>query len=108
MAVLHQLLQGNPDARKIQELSDVVAKHNAWTQGKKFLLVPFHMIGSRNMEQGILGQYADYVRQLHPNAPIPGVYLAESLFEDAKSLRIDMGDAGFFQKLNQNKSAGSK
>ncbi|MHB8973729.1 MAG: hypothetical protein ACYC3X_26100 [Pirellulaceae bacterium] len=105
MAVLHLLLQGNPDTRKIKELAAVVAKHNAWTQGRKFLLVPFHMIGSRSMEQGILGQYANYVRQIHPNAPIPGIYLAESLFEDAKSLRNDMGDAGFFQKLNQNKGA---
>ena len=103
MAVLHLLLQDNPDARAIKDLASVVAKHNAWTQGRKFLLVPFHMIGSRSMEQGILGQYANYVRQLHPNAPIPGIYLAESLFEDAKSLRADMGDAVFFQKLNQNK-----
>jgi hypothetical protein len=106
MAVLHLLLQDNPDARSIKELAPVVAKHNAWTQGKKFLLVPFHMIGSRSMEQGILGRYAEYVRQLHPNAPIPGVYLAESLFEDAKSLRTDMGDGAFFQKLNQNKASG--
>ncbi len=86
MATLHLLLRNNPDARAIKELAGVVAKHNAWTQGKKFLLVPFHMIGSRSMEQGILGQYANYVRQIHPEAPIPGVYLAESLFEDAKSL----------------------
>ncbi len=106
MAVLHLLLRNNPDARAIKELAGVVAKHNVWTQGKKFLLVPFHMIGSRSMEQGILGQYANYVRQLHPNAPIPGIYLAESLFEDAKSLRTDMSDAGFFQKLNLNKAAG--
>ena len=106
MAVLHLLLQDNPDARSIKELAPVVAKHNAWAQGKKFLLVPFHMIGSRSMEQGILGRYAEYVRHLHPDAPIPGVYLAESLFEDAKSLRTDMGDAAFFQKLNQNKTSG--
>lgn len=105
MAVLHLLLRNNPEARAIKELAGVVSKHNTWTQGKKFLLVPFHMIGSRSMEQGILGRYANYVRQLHPDAPIPGVYLAESLFEDAKSLRQDMGDAGFFQKLNQNKGA---
>lgn len=105
MATLHLLLRNNPDARAIKELAGVVAKHNVWTQGKKFLLVPFHMIGSRNMEQGILGQYANYVRQIHPDAPIPGVYLAESLFEDAKSLRQDMGDEGFFQKLNINKSS---
>ncbi len=107
MAVLHLLLQDNPEARAIKELSGVVAKHNAWTEGKKFLLVPFHMIGSRSMEQGILGQYANYVRQRHPDAPIPGVYLADSLFEDAKSLRLDMGDEGFFQKLNQSKGSGS-
>lgn len=106
MAILHLLLRNNPDARAIKELAGVVAKHNAWMQGKKFLLVPFHMIGSRNMEQGILGQYANYVRQLHPDAPTPGVYLAESLFEDAKGLRQDMGDEAFFQKLNQNKTSG--
>ena len=105
MATLHLLLRNNPEARAIKELAPVVAKHNAWTQGKKFLLVPFHMIGSRSMEQGILGQYANYVRQLHPDAPIPGVYLAESLFEDAKSLRQDMADASFFQKLNHNKGS---
>jgi len=108
MAVLHLLLHNNPEARAIKELAGPVAKHNAWTQGRKFLLVPFHMIGSRSMEQGILGQYANYVRQLHPNAPIPGIYLAESLFEDAKSLRTDMGDEAFFGKLNQSKAAGGK
>lgn len=107
MAVLHLLLQNNPEARAIKELAGVVATHNVWTQGRKFLLVPFHMIGSRSMEQGILGRYANYARQLHPEAPIPGVYLAESLFEDAKSLRADMGDESFFQKLNQNKASGN-
>ena len=56
MAVLHLLLQSNADARAIAELAGVVAKHNAWTQGRKLLLVPFHMISSRSMEQGILGQ----------------------------------------------------
>ena len=107
MAVLHLLLQDNSDARAIRELAGVVAKHNPWTQGRKFLLVPFHMIGSRSMEQGILGQYANYVRARHPEAPIAGVYLAESLFEDSKSLRQDMGDAAFFQKLNAKKGSGS-
>ena len=106
MAVLHLLLQNNPEARSIKELADVVAKHNPWTQGRKILLVPFHMIGSRSMEQGILGQYASYVRRLHPDGPIPGIYLAESLFEDAESLRQDMGDGAFFDKLNQNRSDG--
>ncbi|KKN10802.1 hypothetical protein LCGC14_1032860, partial [marine sediment metagenome] len=107
MAVLHLLLQGNPEARSMPELAPVVAKSNAWTEGRKFLMVPFHMIGSRSMEQGILGQYSSYVRQKHPNAPVPGVYLAESLFADAQGLREGMGDDAFLAKLNRDKGGGS-
>ena len=40
MAVLHLILQGNPDARGIPELASVIQKHNDWIAGKKFLLVP--------------------------------------------------------------------
>jgi hypothetical protein len=61
-----------------------VTRNNAWTEGKKFLLVPYHMIGARNMESAILGGYADHVRSMHPDAPIPGFYLAEGLFRDAQ------------------------
>ena len=103
MAVLHLLLQGNAEARSMPELAPVVAKSNEWTEGRNFLMVPFHMIGSRTMEQGILGQYANYVRQKHPDAPIPGVYLAESLFVDAQSLREEMKDDAFFTTLNKAK-----
>jgi len=42
MAVLHFLLQGNAEARSIRELGDVVARHQGWLDGKKFLMVPFH------------------------------------------------------------------
>jgi hypothetical protein len=75
MAVLTLLLAGNAQARSIRELAPVVARHNAWTEGKRFLLVPYHMIGARNMETAILGGYAEHVRLLHPEAPIPGFYL---------------------------------
>ena len=44
MAVLHLLLQHNPTARSIPELAPVVARH-AWTEGKQFLLVPYHLMG---------------------------------------------------------------
>ena len=101
MAVLNLLLAGNTQARSITELADVVAKHNAWTQGKKFLLVPYHMIGARDMESAILGQYADFVRTVHPNAPVPGFYLAEGLFQDAIRLRQQLKDEQFFAKLNE-------
>ena len=105
MAVLNLLLAGNTQARSITELADVVAKHNAWTQGKKFLLVPYHMIGARDMESAILGQYADFVRAVHPNAPVPGFYLAEGLFQDAIRLRQQLKDEQFFDKLNEGASA---
>jgi predicted ATPase len=55
MAVLHLILQGNAEARGIAELAPVIQKHNEWIQGKKFLLVPFHMLGEHDMESGILG-----------------------------------------------------
>lgn len=100
MAVLHLLLQGNSAARGIPELASVITKHNAWIADKKFLLVPYHMIGAPDMESGILGGYVDFIRRTHPHAPIPGVYLAEGLFQDAKNLREQIGDKPFFATLN--------
>lgn len=100
MAVLNLLLAGNTQARSIPELADIVARHS-WTHGRKFLLVPYHMIGARDMESAILGQYAEFVRKKHPEAPVPGFYLAEGLFKDARELRERMGDAAFFAQLNK-------
>jgi hypothetical protein len=107
MAVLHLILQGNTRARAIPELAPVISKHNEWILGKKFLLVPYHMIGAPDMESGILGGYVDFVRRTHPDAPIPGVYLAEGLFRDAENLRRQMGDAHFFSALNEGASTSS-
>ena len=105
MAVLNLLLAGNTQARSIPELADVVARHG-WTEGRKFLLVPYHMIGSRDMESAILGQYSEFVRKLHPEAPVPGFYLAEGMFKDASELRSRMGDEAFFTKLNERAGGG--
>ncbi len=99
MAVLTLLLQHNADARSVPELAAVVAKHNAWSEGLKFLVVPYHMIGATSLESAILGHYAEYVRALHPQAPTPGFYRAERLFDDARRLRAAMGDAAFFSQL---------
>ncbi len=105
MAVLNVLLAGNTQARAIPELAELVA-HHGWTQGRKFLLVPYHMVGARDMETAILGQYAEFVRKKHPEAPVPGFYLAEGLFKDASELRQRMGDETFFAKLNE-RTAGA-
>jgi hypothetical protein len=106
MAVLSLMLAGNAQARSIPALAPVVEHSNAWTQGKKFLVVPYHMIGADSMESAILGQYAEHVLKLHPDAPVPGFYLAEGLFRDAVRLREQMGDEAFFGKLNEGRGSG--
>jgi hypothetical protein len=107
MAVLNLLLDNNVLARSLPELADVVAQHNNWTQGRKFLLVPYHMIGARSMESAILGGYAEFVRKRHPEAPIPGFYLSERLFEDAVRMRERLGDEAFFRDLNAGSDDGN-
>src|SRR6202166_4674967 len=102
MAVLDLLLAGNSSARSILKLAPVIARHS-WTDGRKFLLVPYHLIGAQNLEAAILGQYANHVKWLHPDAPTPGVFAAERIFEDARRLRDSIGDAGFFGQLNRGR-----
>lgn len=107
MAVLHLLLRNDARARGIPELAPVVARHTVWTESRRFLLVPYHMIGAQSMESAILGHYVEYVRRLHPDAPLPGVFKAEGLFADADRLRTQMGDEGFFGQLNAKVAASS-
>jgi len=100
MAVLHLLLEHNPAVRSLEYLDKVCAKH-AWVEEKKFLLIPYHMIGARNMESAILGGYVDHVMQIRPDAPLPGVYLAEEIFKNAEQHRQALGDEKFFAQLNK-------
>lgn len=111
MAVLHLLLQHNPAVRNIADLAKLFDSHkkdnHCWVENKKFLLVPYHMIGARNMESAILGGYVDLVMELHPTAPLPGVYLADEIFKNAQQHRTVLGDDKFFEQLNQGqKSSG--
>ena len=101
MAILHLLLQGDPHARSIPELADVIASHNAWIGGKKFLLVPYHLIAAKNLESAILGGYAEYIHRHFPAAPTPAVFRSEGLLANAERLRKTMGDEIFFGKLNE-------
>jgi hypothetical protein len=108
MAVLNLLLAGNPRARAIPELAPVVDRHNAWTQQRRFLMVPFHMIGAESVENAVLGGYAEYVRRVHPEARVPGFYLGERLFEDARIEREHYGDEAFFARLNHRPDVESE
>lgn len=93
MAVLYALLSGNPAARARAELDPVRAQHSWLDAGdRRFLLVPYHMLGAKSLEQRVLGRYVDHVRKLHPGCPLPQVYLTEGLFEDFDQLRRRNGD----------------
>lgn len=105
MAILHLILSGNVVARNIPELASVVAKHD-WMEGRRILMVPYHMTGAINMESAILGQYAAHVARLYPGVGLPGVYLSEGLLTDALKLRQRMGDEVFFSELNLAAAAG--
>lgn len=107
MAILHLILSGDSYARSIPELSDVIAKHNDWMQGKRFLMVPYHLLGAKDLESAILGGYTTYLENTAPQAPTPAVYRAGDLLKNAEQLRAAMGDAKFFEELNKGASANS-
>jgi hypothetical protein len=100
MAILSLLLQGDTTARAKPELAPVVSNHNGWTQGRKFLVVPFHMTTNETLEAALFGGYAQFTARLHPAAPAPGFYQSQGIFNDASSLRGQMGDEAFFAALN--------
>lgn len=105
MSVLHLLLAGEPTARSIPELAPVVAKYADRIDGRRFLLVPFHFVGKESMEQGILGGYVEHISRLHPEAPLPAVYVADGILDDAQAKRTELGDDVFFRVLSEGEVA---
>ncbi|MFI6583523.1 phage resistance protein [Embleya sp. NPDC050493] len=111
MAVLHALLRGDQAAQARTEFDSVLARHE-WLGGaggagqrKKFLLVPYHMLGAKSLEQRILGGYVAHVKALHPDAETPQVYRTDSLFSDIRRLRDKIGDAAFIAGLDGTATA---
>lgn len=92
MAVLHALLRGEQAARRRDELAGLLAKHDGWLSGRRFLLVPYHLMGARSLEQRVLGGYVEYVRRLHPEASIPAVHRTDALLDQSRHLREQIGD----------------
>jgi hypothetical protein len=110
MAVLHALLSGSPAARSRRDFDPVLTKHE-WlgADGKKFLLVPYHMLGAKALEQRILGGYVSHVKklqELHPEAPTPQVYRTDALFEGIRAMRARMGDAAVISGLTSLDASG--
>lgn len=105
MAVTHLLLAGEPSARAKPELAPIVAKYSARLEGRRFLLVPYQAVGANSFEQIVLGGYVEHIRRLHPDAPLPSVYVADGILDDARTKRVELGDEVFFRLLSEGDTA---
>jgi hypothetical protein len=99
MAVLSLLLRGHEVAWRVPELHALRDKYG-FVGKKKLLELHFHMVGKDNIESAILGGYVDHVAEHYPEATIPGVFADDQLFEDARRMLDELGDAAFFAPMN--------
>jgi hypothetical protein len=53
--VLHAILNEDPAARAKPGLQSVIADHDAWPRGRKFLMVPYHPVGAADIDSVVLG-----------------------------------------------------
>jgi len=83
----------------------VVAK-NAWLGTRKVLVLGFHMLGARSIEDRVLGGYIQQVRVKHPEAPTAAVFQSDTLFASASAFRQQIGDAAFFAQLGGGSDDG--
>lgn len=106
LTVLHAVLNGEPAARAKPRLREVIAEHDEWMRGKRFLMVPYHLVGAANLDEALLGGYVRTVRELHPNAPTPTVFRSDALLADARRMREQLGDEAFVKLLPAGAPAG--
>ncbi|MFB6627577.1 PglY protein [Streptomyces sp. NPDC056374] len=99
LTVLHAVLNNEPSARAKPRLQEVIAEHDEWLRGKRFLMVPYHLVGSTDLDSALLGGYVAEVRRRHPGAPTPPVYRADAMLADAARFRSAIGDAAFAELL---------
>ncbi|WP_030506727.1 hypothetical protein [Microbispora rosea] len=99
MTILHAMVNREQEAREKPRLQPLVAKHRAWIEGRRFLLVPFHLVGAESLDAAILSGYVKRVRELHPDAATPAVYRDDHLLDNGAMLRERMGDQAFIGAL---------
>ncbi|SFD43794.1 hypothetical protein [Streptomyces aidingensis] len=100
LSVLHAVLNGEPAVLGKPRLREVIAEHQDWLPGKRFLMVPYHLVGAANLDSALLGGYVSTVRKLHPDAPTPPVFRSDAMLADARGLREQLGDEAFTRLLN--------
>lgn len=98
LTVLHAALNNHPAAQAKRGLAEVMAEHQDWLPNSRFLMVPYHLVGSADLDSALLGGYVHTVRQLHPEAPTPAVYRADALLADAQRQRDFLADDDKFRQ----------
>jgi hypothetical protein len=98
LTVLHAALNNHPAARGKPRLAEVMAEHQDWLPRSRFLMVPYHLVGSTDLDSALLGGYVHTVRRLRPEAPTPAVYRADALLADAHRQREFLADDDMFRQ----------
>jgi hypothetical protein len=96
MTVLHAILADDPAARGKAELRDLLADNDDWLRGRRFMMVPFHLVGSVSLDSRILGGYARSAHEL--GLPSPPVYRSDAMLADARRQREFLGDDARFAR----------
>ncbi|MFE1509064.1 hypothetical protein [Streptomyces sp. NPDC058726] len=99
LTVLHAVLNGEPAARTKPRLREVIAEHDEWLRGRRFLMVPYHLVGAANLDEALLGGYVRAVREQHPDAPTPTVFRSDAMLADARRMREQLGNNAFVRLL---------
>ena len=98
LTVLHAVLNDNPEARAKPGLQPVIVEHDEWLRGKRFLMVPYHLVGATDLDAAILGGYVAHVRRTEPEASIPPVYRSDAMLDDARHQRAFLADDAAFAR----------
>ncbi|ORT59286.1 PglY protein [Streptomyces sp. CB03238] len=98
LTVLHAVLNGHDGALDKRGLKEVVGEHRDWLGGSRFLMIPYHLVGSTDLDSALLGGYVHTVRELHPDVPTPAVYRSDALLADADRQRKFLGDDDKFRQ----------
>ncbi len=98
LTVLHAVLNGSPEARARPGLQPVIVESDEWLRGKRFLMVPYHLIGATDLDAAILGGYVAHVRRTEPDAAIPAVYRSDAMLDDARRQREFLDDDAAFAR----------
>lgn len=108
MALLSLMLEANEEVWRVPELHPLRDKH-PFIGEARLLQLRFHMIGHEGeLEDAIFHRYLQYVREHHPEAPLPGLFADEKLFDDARKLLDELGDEAFFGPMNEGAAPSKK